>query len=180
MVLCVRCEEVIRWPKKPMLATGCTLHAYHKKCVSMGYCGKCREMEVRAFLRQTTEVGLKSHYKSYFDVPTMLKATSNPNQIKFLCKKFNLVKGLVDSMERDDTELFMKIMDNRDLDFYTTYMGKTLVENVKREPYKTILFTKLRESLPPRAAAPRLPPSETPTAPPPSYEEAMSLIRGGS
>ena len=189
-VICSKCEVAIRWPQRGVYAAGCTLHLYHRKCVVLEYCTVCRKKERDLFLVQTSESGMKHRYMPHFDAKSLIAASDNPRTIKFLLKKINIHKTLVECVADDDLHLFEKIIDNTKLDMLSQYMGKTIAENIRIEPYRSLISSTRNDQsrnehvrppapLPPvpRRAPVRPPPPPyepiEPSAPPPSYEEAI-------
>jgi hypothetical protein len=99
--------------------------------------------------------------------------------VKFLLKKVNVHKMLVECAEGKNLTLFEKILQASMLDMFSTHNGRTLRENITTEPYISLIDKHLnRTTRRPRPPVPPRPysfmyPVLIPTAPPPSYEDAI-------
>lgn len=187
MPACAECDKDIVWPRKPVYPDNCAVHCYHKKCMRFDHCFVCLEMDIQSFLCQTTEADMKKKYKPRFDIKILLGRASKKCTIKFLLKKANVHKLLVECVLENNRTLFEKILNASTLDMFSTYNGLTIRENITTEPYRSMIDKHINRTMrrppppPPRPPTPPRPPRPqtflypvlVPTAPPPSYEDAI-------
>ena len=175
MKFCSHCKGAI-WPRKKVTVEGCSIHHYHLSCLPPT-CVPCKELRVATFLKQGTENDLKKHYDNDFVPIDLIKQTNDKNIIKFLVKKINVHKALVDCMTEKEFKTFKKIVENGSIDLYSTYKDKNMYDNITIEPYLTIL--KRHAPNQPQEYVPPIPPrsarSHRTTAKPPAPDPPLPV-----